>query len=74
LLGPKKYYYYYYISLLLILLIISPHGIPLDLLDRLLIISTIQYTTEEVQEIIKTRCIEESVDIDDIALGILLLA
>jgi len=49
----------------------SPHGIPLDLLDRLLIISTIAYTFEEVQEIIKTRCIEESVDIDAVALGIL---
>jgi len=49
----------------------SPHGIPLDLLDRLLIISTIPYTMAEIQEIVKTRCIEESVEIDEVALAFL---
>jgi DNA helicase TIP49 (TBP-interacting protein) len=52
-------------------LTLSPHGIPLDLLDRLLIISTTAYSLEEVQEIIKTRCVEESVEIQDVALGAL---
>jgi RuvB-like protein 2 len=49
----------------------SPHGIPLDLLDRLLIISTTAYTYDEVHQIIRTRAIEESVDIEEIAIGIL---
>jgi len=49
----------------------SPHGIPLDLLDRLLIIPTIAYTQDEIKEIIKTRCNEESVDINETAVGIL---
>jgi len=49
----------------------SPHGIPLDLLDRLLIIATSAYTYDEVKQIITTRCLEESVDIDDVASGIL---
>jgi RuvB-like protein 2 len=41
----------------------SPHGIPLDLLDRLLIIPTKSYEDPEVREIIKIRCEEEDVEI-----------
>ena len=33
----------------------SPHGLPVDLLDRVLIVSTRPYTEEDVQEIIKIR-------------------
>jgi RuvB-like protein 2 len=33
----------------------SPHGIPLDLLDRVLIISTQKYSDEEIKEIIRVR-------------------
>jgi hypothetical protein len=33
----------------------SPHGIPLDLLDRLLIITTQPYTTDEMIQILKIR-------------------
>jgi len=31
--------------------VVSPHGIPLDLLDRLLIIKTVPYTREEIVEV-----------------------
>eukprot|EP00850_Spirogloea_muscicola_P001930 SM000007S20890 [mRNA] locus=s7:693960:694560:- [translate_table: standard] len=40
----------------------SPHGIPIDFLDRLLIISTIPYTEEEMRHILDIRCEEEDVD------------
>jgi RuvB-like protein 2 len=33
----------------------SPHGIPVDLLDRLLIISTSPYSESEVKQILKIR-------------------
>jgi RuvB-like protein 2 len=34
----------------------SPHGIPVDLLDRMLIISTKRYEEAEIKEIVKIRC------------------
>ena len=37
----------------------SPHGIPIDLLDRLMIISTTPYTEEETKRILVIRCEEE---------------
>lgn len=40
----------------------SPHGIPADFLDRLLIISTQPYTEEEILKIIEIRCDEEDVE------------
>ena len=43
----------------------SPHGIPIDLLDRLLIIHTKAYLQEEVQEILDIRCEEEDVEMTD---------
>ncbi len=33
----------------------SPHGIPIDLLDRLLIISTVPYEEKEIKQILKIR-------------------
>lgn len=33
----------------------SPHGIPIDLLDRLLIIVTSPYTEKETRQILKIR-------------------
>ena len=33
----------------------SPHGLPPDLLDRVLIVSTNPYSEEEFQEIVKIR-------------------
>ncbi|OLL22389.1 RuvB-like helicase 2 [Neolecta irregularis DAH-3] len=39
----------------------SPHGLPIDLLDRLLIISTSTYSPDEIREILKIRSQEEDV-------------
>lgn len=43
----------------------SPHGIPVDLLDRLLIISTSPYSEEEIGKILAIRCEEEDVEITE---------
>ncbi len=51
--------------------IVSPHGIPLDLLDRLLIITTEPYTKEEIREIIRIRARESEIEIEDSALDYL---
>ncbi|CAH1644177.1 unnamed protein product [Spodoptera littoralis] len=48
--------------------IISPHGIPLDLLDRLLIIRTLPYNKAELLQILKLRAATEGIAIDDEAL------
>lgn len=34
----------------------SPHGIPIDLLDRLLIVSTSPYTEKDTKQILRIRC------------------
>merc|ERR1719424_2300877 len=49
----------------------SPHGIPIDLLDRLLIISTVPYTEKEVKHILKIRCEEEDVEMTEDSLTLL---
>jgi TBP-interacting protein len=49
----------------------SPHGMPLDLLDRLLIIPTRPYNEQEIREIIKIRANEIDVKMDDKALDLL---
>ena len=49
----------------------SPHGIPIDLLDRLLIISTSPYTEKEIKHILKIRCEEEDVEMAEDALTLL---
>jgi len=49
----------------------SPHGIPIDLLDRLVIISTSPYSEKEIKEILKIRCSEEDVDMNEEAMTIL---
>jgi len=49
----------------------SPHGIPIDLLDRLLIISTSPYTEKEIKQILHIRCEEEDVEMTDDALTLL---
>ncbi|KAF1796479.1 RuvB-like 1 [Mucor lusitanicus] len=48
--------------------IISPHGIPVDLLDRLLIIRTLPYTIDEIKVIITIRAKIEGLTIDDAAI------
>ncbi|XP_011685833.1 PREDICTED: ruvB-like 1 isoform X3 [Wasmannia auropunctata] len=49
--------------------IVSPHGIPLDLLDRLLIIRTLPYSRQEIEQIVKLRAVTEGLQIDDEALS-----
>lgn len=48
--------------------IFSPHGIPLDLLDRLLIIKTVPYGRSDMEQILKLRAKTEGLEIDDDAL------
>ncbi|RPD64711.1 TIP49-domain-containing protein [Lentinus tigrinus ALCF2SS1-7] len=50
---------------------ISPHGLPADLLDRVLIVSTSQYSKEDIEQIIKIRCEEEDVSLTPEAMAIL---
>merc|ERR1719298_250494 len=45
----------------------SPHGIPLDLLDRLLIISTSPYAAKDIRKILDIRAEEEDVEMSDSA-------
>lgn len=49
----------------------SPHGIPIDLLDRLLIISTTPYTEHDTKQILSIRCEEEDVEMTDEAMLVL---
>lgn len=41
--------------------IISPHGVPIDLLDRLLIIKTVPYNLEELIKILAIRASIENI-------------
>jgi RuvB-like protein 2 len=43
----------------------SPHGIPVDLLDRLVIVHTRPYNEEDLGEILQIRCEEEDVEMDE---------
>jgi RuvB-like protein 2 len=49
----------------------GPHGVPLDLLDRLLIIPTSPYSFDELKKILQVRCVEEQVEMTDDALELL---
>lgn len=49
----------------------SPHGIPIDLLDRMIIITTQPYTETELHKIIEIRCEEEDVAMDEEAMTLL---
>lgn len=49
----------------------APHGLSLDLLDRLLIISTKPYNKKEVSQILTLRCDEEDVALSEEALDLL---
>ncbi|GFQ81724.1 ruvB-like 2 [Trichonephila clavata] len=49
----------------------SPHGIPIDLLDRSVIITTSPYDEEETKKILKIRCEEEDVEMNEDALLVL---
>ena len=51
--------------------IVSPHGIPLDLLDRLLIITTEPYSRDEIKKIIEIRAEESGIKLSEDALEML---
>lgn len=51
--------------------VLSPHGIPVDLLDRMLIIRTLPYSLEEMVQIISIRAGAESITVDEDALVLL---
>lgn len=51
--------------------IASPHGIPLDLLDRLLIIRTLPYSVSEIEQIIKLRAQTEGLQLEETAISAL---
>lgn len=47
---------------------IAPHGIPLDLLDRLMIVKTMPYSKQEIKQILILRASTEGIQIEDEAL------
>ena len=49
----------------------SPHGLPLDFLDRVVIVSTHQYAKEEIEQILAIRAQEEDIDVSADALALL---
>jgi len=49
----------------------SPHGIPVDLLDRLIIVRTLPYSVQEIMQILSIRASIEGISIDDQALSFL---
>ena len=51
--------------------VLSPHGIPVDLLDRMLIIRTMPYSLEEMIQIVSIRAEAERLEIDEEALAAL---
>lgn len=51
--------------------VLSPHGIPVDLLDRMLIIRTLPYSLEEMIQIVAIRAAAESITCDEDAVVVL---
>merc|ERR1711976_1069290 len=51
--------------------IVSPHGMPVDLLDRLVIIRTLPYSVEEITQVVSIRSQTEGLDIEEEALALL---
>lgn len=49
----------------------SPHGLPLDFLDRVVIVSTHAYNSQEIGAILSIRAAEEEVDVSADALALL---
>merc|ERR1711861_109100 len=45
--------------------IVSPHGIPVDLLDRLIIIRTLTYSVDEITQVVAIRSQTEGLEIED---------
>jgi len=51
--------------------VMSPHGIPVDLLDRMLIVRTIPYCRDEMMQIMSIRASTEGIEVDPSALEML---
>merc|ERR1711903_93220 len=49
--------------------VMAPHGVPVDLLDRVMIIRTMPYTLEETFQILSIRAKAEGIDAEDEALA-----
>jgi len=49
----------------------SPHGVPIDLLDRLVIVRTLPYSVEEMVHILEVRARVENLSIDGESLALL---
>merc|ERR1711871_1472386 len=49
--------------------ILSPHGVPVDLLDRMLIIRTMPYSLEEIVQILSIRAATEGIKLNEEALA-----
>merc|ERR1711912_84249 len=47
----------------------APHGIPIDLLDRVMIIRTLPYSVEEITQVITIRASTEGIEVEDEALA-----
>merc|ERR1712113_260051 len=45
--------------------IVSPHGIPVDLLDRLVIIRTMPYSVDEIVQVVNIRAQTENLTVED---------
>ena len=50
---------------------LSPHGLPLDFLDRVVIVTTQAYTADEIRQILAIRAQEEEIDVSPDALALL---
>lgn len=48
--------------------VLAPHGIPVDLLDRMLIIRTMPYSLEEMVQIVSIRAETEGIQVEEEAL------
>jgi RuvB-like protein 1 (pontin 52) len=51
--------------------VLAPHGIPVDLLDRMLIVRTMPYNKEEMERIISIRAGVENIELDEEALELM---
>ena len=51
--------------------VIAPHGVPVDLLDRLMIIRTMPYSLQEIVQILSIRAQVEGITVDEEAYALL---
>lgn len=51
--------------------VLAPHGVPVDLLDRMLIVRTIPYSTEEMKKILSIRASVENIEVNEEALTLM---